>query len=951
MYRLFTRVIPFLLVFLVSSFIFATENKQVVKIGYVANYGVIDEHFVAGYEGFGYEYFREISRYTNHFYEFVPVDYLYQCADLLEKGEIDIFGPVNYEKELIDTFEFTENLFALEETLLVTLTDSDFYSQNPQGLNGKKIGVLNKSEQIDILQSYLHENNISADIVYVDTMDSYNDLKLGLYDVRVTTNLSEMKGLKILDSLAMKPFYFMARKENANLIHEIDTAIKKIHSKDRLFSETIFVKYYINPASRNVAFSMDELKFLESEKLYKVGYNISHKPLCYRDSDGTPRGTAIDVMNEIASKIGLSIEYIPLGIDNDFSQEVDLNLNVIAYDSDHLDYVTNPYMDISLVAIFNKRAQNDTVNKIAMLNYNSIDSSIITNTFPGVKIIYAKSMDEVFNLLSSNQVEGVLVSSLVANAILGDDSLNDYSIQHIDVNVPFVISISKEIPLELQDILNKVINGLDFGFIQTIISTNLANFNVDKFSFRNFIYKYRTSFVLIIFILLVIFTIIVAFISKQKKNELDRIRNVDPLTGVMTTNKFFLEARKILKNAEPYEYVLCSIDIDNLKKINNHNGYEAGSNVIIQFSKKLIETFGPTALVAREINDVFIVLFKNIYVDFFGNLDEIYISNSKIDEYIDSFGNNLKHSISEGIFVIENPHEDISYMLDCAHTARLAGKHTFGLTINIFTDEMLKKQYTKNTIESLMESSLDNEEFFVVLQPKYNLITGKLVGSEALVRWQPEFGNIIYPDEFISIFEDNGFIKKIDFYVFEQVCKLLSNTEYNYPRISVNLSGVTATVDNVALIYKEILNNYKLDPSKIEIELTESAFVNNSKKIKKNIDDFKKYGFNLSIDDFGIGVSSLSRLKDMNVDELKLDKSFIGSNLLTDKGISIIKNIISLSKDLHLNVVAEGIETEEQLAILLNLGCDVGQGYYFAKPLNIKDFNLLVEKNHIIPTE
>ena len=363
----------------------------------------------------------------------------------------------------------------------------------------------------------------------------------------------------------------------------------------------------------------------------------------------------------------------------------------------------------------------------------------------------------------------------------------------------------------------------------------------------------------------------------------------------------------------------------------------------------MIATFGPNALVAREINDIFIVLVENIYIDFFGNLDEIYLVDSKIDEYDDSYGNKLKHSISEGIYVIENPNEDISYMLDCAHTARLEGKHTFGLTINIFTDEMLKRQYTKNTIESLMESSLNNEEFFLVLQPKYNLITGELIGSEALVRWQPEFGNMIYPDEFISIFEDNGFIKKIDFYIFEQVCKLLSNTEYKYPRISVNLSGVTATVDNVAMIYNEILNKYKLAASRIEIELTESAFVNNSKKVRKNIDDFKKFGFNLSIDDFGIGVSSLSRLKDMNVDELKLDKSFIGSNLLTDKGISIIKNIISLSKDLHLNVVAEGIETEEQLDILLNLGCDIGQGYYFAKPLKIDDFNSLVEKNYIIP--
>ena len=138
---------------------------------------------------------------------------------------------------------------------------------------------------------------------------------------------------------------------------------------------------------------------------------------------------------------------------------------------------------------------------------------------------------------------------------------------------------------------------------------------------------------------------------------------------------------------------------------------------------------------------------------------------------------------------------------------------------------------------------------------------------------------------------------------------------------------------------------YNLETSQIEIELTESAFVNNSEKIKKNIDDLKNRGFNISIDDFGVGVSSLSRLKDMNVDELKLDKSFINSNIITDKGISILKNVIAMSKDLQLNVVAEGIETKEQMNILFDLGCDVGQGYYFAKPLVIKDFNALVQKS------
>ncbi len=934
-----------------TSLIFSHDaTKSVVKIGYVPNYGVIADPYVVGKEGFGFEIFKEISRYSDYTFEFVPVLWK-DVFSLLDSGEIDIFGPVSYSKTRAESYIYSTNPFGHEKLQLVALKDSDYYYKDYEGFDNCVIGTLENNVHVPTLEKYLQENNIDAEIVYNDTNTFVDNLRNGICDIALATSLETTKELKILDVLGTEPFYFIGSKENQEVIEDIDRINKKLQEENSIFFESLYIKYFVNDANlAQNALSKSEIELLQRKDIYSVGYNPNYKPLSYQDQIGMPKGTAIEVMNEVAKIANIAIEYIPLDENSASDKTLDFNLDALGNNLQKEDFSTVPYMDISLVAIINKKSTNKIYKTLGMLNYNSIDLTTIEDLYPNTIILETKSMDENIELLQTNTIDGIIVSSLVANSLFDSVYLDKYSMQFLGITVPFVITMSNDLPLEVQDIIDKIIEGLDSNFIQGIISSNVALLDDGKISLAEFFYKYRIRLTFSLLLVAIFFIGIIIIITKKKQEELLIIRNVDDLTKLMTISKFFTEAGKVLKNASPNEYMLYSVDIDNFKQINKLNGYDFGNKVLVEFAKVIRKKFGEDSLIAREINDIFIILAKHTH-----NTNTVCEKNDDCEvcsayNYKNIFSNNYTLSTSEGIYIVENPSEDIGFMLDCSHTARLEGKQTFGKTTHIFTEEMLRRQFTKNTIESLMESALKNDEFFVVLQPKHGLLSGNLIGAEALIRWKPKSGKTIYPDEFISIFETNGFIKKIDFFILEKVCQLIQQQENDFPTISVNLSGVTAIIDNLAEQYLAILDRYEVQPSQIEIELTESAFVMNSKKVRHNLEELKNSGFGLSIDDFGIGFSSLSRLKDMNVDELKLDRSFIASNLISDRGIAILKNVISLSKDLHLNVVAEGIETEEQMNVLLSLGCDIGQGYFFAKPMEIDDF-LNIYKNNTIVNE
>ena len=304
-------------------------------------------------------------------------------------------------------------------------------------------------------------------------------------------------------------------------------------------------------------------------------------------------------------------------------------------------------------------------------------------------------------------------------------------------------------------------------------------------------------------------------------------------------------------------------------------------------------------------------------------------------------------AIKTGIVFINKDDLDIRTAIDKAYIAKRILKNSYKSEYVIYDEEISSDLIETKKIVDDMHGALERNEFKVYYQAKINLQTGELTGAEALVRWQhPELG-LLLPDRFIPIFEKNGFIIELDKYVLKEVCNnMRSWKEANYKVIpvSVNVSRVHFLYSNFVTDYNEIKEKYNVDNSLIEIEITESvAFSNmNVEEVFAVMKKFKNFGFEISIDDFGSGYSCLGLLKEMPIDTLKLDRMFL-NNIEDHSSQVIISNIVNMAKNLNLNVVSEGVETDKQVEFLKGIGCDAAQGFAFARPQPADKFVKLIQ--------
>ena len=520
------------------------------------------------------------------------------------------------------------------------------------------------------------------------------------------------------------------------------------------------------------------------------------------------------------------------------------------------------------------------------------------------------------------------------------------------MNSPYKLWISNKLGNDYITIANVLFDQIKDGTIDELILLEQAKYKAQP----DLMETIKANLPIVALVIGGIFLAFFAYIilmQRKKQKEFRDLLEVDNLTGLMTKYKFVNELKRLLVNAKPSEYLLIALDIDNFKHFNKTYGVSKGDELLRVISDVLQENRTSFVYICRLQNDNFMVLLRNKHQNWTGvnelkDYNQDFQRNVKdnLEKKLETLGIDRQVYFSSGIYVIENPDEKIDYMIDCVLTAKNSGKRTFGNTTVLFTGEIQKKQNLQNEIVSSMENGIVTEEFFIVIQPKVELETGRITGGEVLVRWKKSDGTFVYPDEFIPLFEKNHFIINLDQYVLEKTCQFIRDSKVDMPILSVNVSLITMLQQNFIDNYISILEKYGIIPQQLELELTESSLDTNYEEILIILKELKKLGFTLAIDDFGKGASSLARIRELDIDVLKLDKEFIDENVNNKKGKAVLYNIIAMTNDLNLKSLAEGIETKEQETMLLDLGCDLGQGYYFDKPLMLSEFLDRIVKNN-----
>ncbi|MEI3586811.1 MAG: EAL domain-containing protein [Lachnospiraceae bacterium] len=437
--------------------------------------------------------------------------------------------------------------------------------------------------------------------------------------------------------------------------------------------------------------------------------------------------------------------------------------------------------------------------------------------------------------------------------------------------------------------------------------------------------------------------------AEKDQRELNRKLNYDALTGLPVYNKFVdkLEAY-MAANGKTGLYFVSS-DFSNFQYVNEMYGYEVGDRILHDFAVALQEKCKEGVLFCRVTSDHFVGVLKEDSVE---DARQAYLTfTNSFVKRINSRYDQCNLVIATGLYGITENDWSVSSMMDNANEARKQCKtQKVDSAVGIYTDKIRRDLENTRAIVSGMVSAYNNKEFHAYLQPKVSLHTGKVVGAEALVRWIKADGTMVMPGKFIDIFERNGFITKVDFAILDQVMEYLRDAlaqgEEVVP-ISVNFSRRhNEYADFVPNILKR-LKDYKVPSDLLEVEVTESVFMSDLNKLTNNLETLRDRGVEISVDDFGSGYSSLNLLSKVAVDTVKLDKQFLDDTMNSEReetALTIIKYLTKMLRHLGFKVLAEGVETSEQLEMLRLADCDIVQGYFYAKPMPIGEFRTFLQE-------
>lgn len=419
--------------------------------------------------------------------------------------------------------------------------------------------------------------------------------------------------------------------------------------------------------------------------------------------------------------------------------------------------------------------------------------------------------------------------------------------------------------------------------------------------------------------------------------EIYRLQLAQNMTNDRSPAMFISVANEVIKKDMEGQYALIQFDVAKFKAVNELYGEAFGDELLNYFLESLKIICNENQLYARLTADVFMIL--TAYETRQDILDFIDVINRNLLGYKD-----ISYRLVFGVAMVEDVNERLRKFGDQAALARQSIKDNALKYIEFFEEGMGSSILNGKFVEDHMEKALANHEFVMFLQPKYSIQQNRMVGAEALVRWiQPERG-MISPMEFIPLFEKNGFVTKMDAYIWEEACKVIRSwmdKGLEPLPVSVNVSRRHLKSSTFITILNNLVERYNIPKRCLEIELTETA---EDTDTVSGIATLKENGFVLLMDDFGSGYSSLNTLKDTQFDVIKIDRGFLQDFIGSDRGQTIVKHTIQMIRSIGLDLVAEGVETKEQAEFLCECGCDTAQGFYYAKPMTVEEFNARLDE-------
>lgn len=435
-------------------------------------------------------------------------------------------------------------------------------------------------------------------------------------------------------------------------------------------------------------------------------------------------------------------------------------------------------------------------------------------------------------------------------------------------------------------------------------------------------------------------------LRQRNSEKIEQLSNYDRITGLHQYPQFQQELEHILKTDTIGRMAIVNSDIKNFKYINDTYGLEAGDKILKAFAQTFITNNQYCIAGCRIYADNFIYIVRMNAKE---TLEKTILErNAEFEREQEKLYPSSNFIIQTGIYIISDYSMNPTQILDCAGLAKKYIKEHNQIRCTFYDETMKDRVLREGRVLAQIKDALLEKKIIPFLQPRFSLVTSEVIGAEALVRWKQNQTEYYYPTDFIPVLEKSGDIIELDFCIYQQVLELLHHwmeEDRKIMPLSVNFSRIHSHTQDCESKIIKFADNWKIPYELIEIEVTESVFLENTEVLQKKLRTLQEAGFKISIDDFGSGYSSLGIISKFPIDIIKLDQSFLKDISFSEQNASVIRAIAKMAKDMNIQFVCEGVETPEQVSFLLQCGCTMGQGFVFAKPMPIKEFEQKYRKN------
>lgn len=919
-------------------------TKRTVKVAFFPMDGYHIKNDGGSYDGMDVQYLNALCEYVDWHVQYVECESWDKALELLAEKEVDLVGSAQFSEERAQVYQYASLPSGYTFGAIAAKGESKLAYEDFEAMDEITFGMVKTYVRKNEFLQYIRDNGIESPKIkeYDSTAELLQALENGEIDAYIHTFTEVREGHRLLGRFAPMPFYYITYLGNDDVLRELNQAVADLKISRPELETELMNKFYQSRLDKTVVFTTEEKEYIANKEYLTVGYLDGYYPFSYEE-DGDCKGLARELLDTELGYAGLKLRYKKYDSSQKAKQALERGtVDILSYCTESKEELNShgfrmikEYAQIPLVVAMKEDKMLSEVKNLATVSYLESEAAATFNLQEVSLTLYGTQQD-CLDAVAKGKTDAVLCDGYLSEYLMGTElSYSKLKIKSV-LSREHGISIAvRNDSVQLAGILSKTIEVMD----ARTVSEYMFKSNVySQVSIERFLRNHSIGIIVLLMVVIVVI-ILVAYNMIQGSRKIQKLMYKDTGMDIWNLNYLIYQGEaKLLPERKSHQYAVVCLNISQFRRYNIIYGWNAGQRLLEVVAKNLQDNISERdEICARNQGDRFVLLLNYQSEEAF--LERLRLIERNMDEEIYKETENHM-TLQMGVYLIPADNSDMHVAVNYATQAlefmkdsRLSDVMLYDKTL----EETLKQRHER---EKLLESVDIEENFVTYYQAKVDIRSEKVVGAEALVRFlDPTDGGMVRsPGFFIPYYEQTGRVTDIDFFVLGCVCRMLQRRlKAGKPvvTISCNFSRMHFIKPDFPERFEEVLARYRVPKELIEVEMTETIVVEELQQqiVKQTIEELRSKGVRLSIDDFGSGYSSLGIFEQIPASVIKLDRSFLLNRQDRSRQVKIMKGIVNLAQELEAQIVCEGVETDNDVELMQEIGAYVAQGYRYAKPV------------------